>query len=224
MFKFLSHSAPSTDIAWDCATGSGQSAISLKTYFKQVFATDASEQQIANAKKLEGIEYRVAVAENSGLATGSCDLICVAQAAHWFDLNQFYKECDRVSKPDCLVALWCYQLFSISPAIDELVFRLYSQVLGDFWPAERRLVEDGYASMPFPYKPLATPKFSMTKDWDLNTVMGYLSSWSACHRYQASTGESPLTSFSEEMSKLWGPSDQIRSVNWPLHLKVGVVK
>ena len=48
MFEFLASLAPTRTLAWDCATGNGQAAISLSQHFTQVVAPDASDKQIAN--------------------------------------------------------------------------------------------------------------------------------------------------------------------------------
>ena len=66
--------------------------------FDRVIATDASEKQIANAQSHKIVEYRVAPAENSGIGSETIDLIMVAQALHWFDLDRFYAEARRVLK------------------------------------------------------------------------------------------------------------------------------
>jgi ubiquinone/menaquinone biosynthesis C-methylase UbiE len=68
------------ELVWDCATGNGQAANKLVNYFKKVIATDASAKQLGNAKQHERIEYKLALAEESGIATNSCDLITVANA------------------------------------------------------------------------------------------------------------------------------------------------
>ena len=60
--------------------------------FDRVIATDASEKQIANAQSHETVEYRVAPAENSGIGSETIDLIMVAQALHWFDLDRFTRK------------------------------------------------------------------------------------------------------------------------------------
>ena len=44
------------------------------------------------------VEYRVATAEESGLESKSVDLITVAQALHWFDLERFEAEARRVAR------------------------------------------------------------------------------------------------------------------------------
>jgi ubiquinone/menaquinone biosynthesis C-methylase UbiE len=99
LFEYLGSVAPSRQLAWDCGTGNGQAAVGLATLFDRVIATDASEKQISNAQPNERVEYRLAPAETSGLESGTVDLIMVAQALHWFDLDRFYAEARRVLKP-----------------------------------------------------------------------------------------------------------------------------
>src|SRR5438093_13000971 len=77
LFDYLGSIAPSRQPAWDCGTGNGQAAVGLAAVFDHVIATDASEKQIANAQPHERIEYPVAPAEDSGLESGSIDLIMV---------------------------------------------------------------------------------------------------------------------------------------------------
>src|SRR5688572_12850338 len=84
LFRFLASHCKKTGLAWDCATGNGQAAVSLASFFNEVIATDASPQQIAHAMPGEKITYYVASAYESGLENESADLITVATAAHWF--------------------------------------------------------------------------------------------------------------------------------------------
>jgi ubiquinone/menaquinone biosynthesis C-methylase UbiE len=113
-------------------TGNGQAAIDLAIFFDRVVATDASEEQIRNAKPNERIEYRVARAEESGLRSRSIDLITVAQALHWFDLDLFYLEAKGVLKPQGLLAAWCYHLLQIVPEIDAIVNKFYRETVGSY--------------------------------------------------------------------------------------------
>ena len=76
--------------------------------FDRVIATDASEKQIANAQSHKIVEYRVAPAENSSIESETLDLIMVAQALHWFDLDRFYAEARRVLKSDGILAASAY--------------------------------------------------------------------------------------------------------------------
>src|SRR5437660_11374619 len=125
LFNYLGNIAASRQLAWDCATGNGQAAVGLAGVFYRVIATDASEKQISNAQPHERVEYRVAPAENSGIKSGTIDLVMIAQALHWFDLDRFYTEARRVLKPDGVLAASDYNLLHINPAIDEVVNRYY---------------------------------------------------------------------------------------------------
>src|SRR5271157_2515050 len=86
LFDYLATLAPDNSAVWDCAAGNGQATLDLAARFEEVIATDASREQIASATPHPRIEYRVAPAEQSGLADESVSLVTVAQALHWFDL------------------------------------------------------------------------------------------------------------------------------------------
>src|SRR6266496_3944200 len=181
LFDYLGSVAPNRQLAWDCGTGNGQAAVGLASVFDHVIATDASEKQIANAQPHERVEYRVASAEESGLESGTIDLIMVAQALHWFDLPRFYEEVPRVLKNNGVFAASAYNLLHVEPAIDEVVNRYYYEVVGPFWPPERKLVEN-FADLPFPFHKVDAPKFEMTAQWSLDHLLGYLGTWSATQR------------------------------------------
>ena len=189
--------------------------------FVHVIATDASEKQIANAQSHEIVEYRVAHAENSGIGSKAIDLIMVAQALHWFDLDCFYAEARRVLKPDGVLAASAYNLLHIEKAIDEVVNRYYHEVVGAFWPPERALIEQ-FANLSFPFHEIDAPKFEMTASWDLDHLVGYLRTWSSTQRFIAVKGGDPVKEISDELGSAWGTPEQTRNVSWPLTLRVGV--
>jgi SAM-dependent methyltransferase len=221
LFDYLGSIAPSRRLAWDCGTGNGQAAVGLASVFDRVIATDASEKQISNAQPHQRVEHRVAPAENGGLESGTVDLIMVAQALHWFDLDRFYAEVRRVLKPKGLLAASAYNLLQIETAIDEIVNRYYYEVVGPFWPPERRLVEN-FAEIPFPFHRIDPPKFEMAVHWDLDHLVGYFRTWSATQRFIAAKGTDPLEQIIDELRRAWGNPQQARSIIWPLTLRVGV--
>lgn len=220
LFDYLGSIAPSRQLAWDCGTGNGQAAVGLASLFDCVIATDASNKQISNAQSSERIQYRVAPAESSGIDSETVDLIMVAQALHWFDLDSFYTEAQRVLKPDGVLAGSAYNLLHIEPAIDEVVNRYYYDVVGHFWPPERELVER-FADLPFPFPEINPPKFEMTAEWNLDHLLGYLGTWSSTQRFIAAKGTDPLDQVIDDLRNIWGNAHQVRNVTWPLCVRVG---
>ena len=65
LFTFLFNHVPDFNMAWDCATGSGQAAISLAEKFKHVYASDIGSEQISQAFKHERITYSTQESENT---------------------------------------------------------------------------------------------------------------------------------------------------------------
>ena len=220
LFTYLSSLTKDHHIAWDCATGSGQSALQLTRYFGQVIATDASESQINNARKHKGVSYGVARAENSGIETNSLDLITVAQALHWFDFSAFTTEVDRTLKINGILAVWSYNLLTLRPDIDELIKHLYATVLEQYWPEERRLVEQGYKSIDFPYDELSTPNFNMALNWNAGQLIDYLSTWSAVNAYISNNDNNPVELIQDKLLNLWGQTETEMPVTWPLTVRV----
>jgi len=221
LFSYLAGIAPSRRRAWDAGAGNGQASRALARHFREVVATDASAEQIARARPHPRVTYRVAPAEKSGLSAESADLVTAAQAAHWFDLPRFWREVRRVLVPGGAVAIWCYELFRVGPRVDAVVARFYRDVVGPYWPPERKLVETGYRTVEFPFEELAPPRFEMRRRWSLPRVLGFLSTWSAVQRFRQSTGEDPVAAIRPELAKAWGPSGGARTLRWELALRVG---
>jgi SAM-dependent methyltransferase len=220
LFQWLGSVAPARESAWDCATGNGQAAVELAEVFDRVIATDASEKQVARAEANSRVEYRVAPAERSGLDAQSIDLVTVAQALHWFDLDRFYAEVRRVLKPNGVFAALAYKLATVEPAIDVVVNRYYTDVIGKYWPAERVLVEK-FEQLPFAFPEIGVPQFEMVAAWTLEHLLGYLRTWSATQRFMAAEERDPLAGVENELRSAWG--DQMRRVIWPLTVKVGIL-
>lgn len=224
LFAHFANLAPRRLQAWDCATGGGQAAVYLAEHFEHVHATDASAQQIAAAHAHPRVFYAVAPAERTALANGSIDFISVAQAAHWFDLPAFYAEVSRVAAPGCILALYCYGLFSATPAIDAVVNRVYHE-LDAWWPPERAQIESGYQQMFFPFEELAMPHFDMRIDWHLEHMLGYLSTWSAVQRFKQERGTDPIAPLAGSLAAAWPVElKQAITVRWPLSFRVARVR
>jgi len=220
LFRYLASKTRDHAVAWDCATGTGQAAIMLADLYSEVWATDASSEQIAKARQHAGVRYKVAPAEASTLRDDSVDLITVAQALHWFDIPAFTWEVCRVLKPSGVLAVWTYNLLHVSPDVDGVIMALYSDTLADYWPEERKLVESGYRDIDFPLRQLKPPSIHMRENWDFNHLTCYLSTWSAVKRYEKEQGRNPLEDCHDRLLSSWGDPEKTRLVSWPLTLRV----
>jgi SAM-dependent methyltransferase len=221
LFAYLAAIAPGNRLAWDCGTGSGQAAVSLAEHFARVIATDASAEQIASARRHERVRYEVCPAEHTDLASCSVDVVTVAQALHWFDLDSFYAGARRVLRPGGVLAAWCYHLTVIEPAVDRVLARYYNEVVGPYWSPRVRLVNEHYRTIAFPFEELEPPAFTGETLWSLSDVVGYLDSWSSTQRFAEGRGYHPVDEIRRELSEAWGEPQSRRLVRWPLYIRVG---
>jgi SAM-dependent methyltransferase len=222
LFAFVADCAPRHDLVWDCATGSGQAAMALTDDFARVIATDSSAKQLAQAPPHARIEYRVAPAEDCGLPDHCADAITVAQALHWFDLPRFYAEARRVLAPGGALVVWSYNDALLDDQVLDAELQRYNgTTVEPYWPAERQIVRDGYGTIPFPFSPLASPPFTLTREWTLTELAGYMRSWSATVRYAAERGTDPVVAFETSVAARWGDPTTRRTVRWPLVVLAG---
>jgi SAM-dependent methyltransferase len=221
LFQQLADLAPSKACAWDCATGNGQAALALARHFTDVYASDASFAQINQASRHKGVHYCVATGEASAVAGDTFDLIVVAQALHWFDIDKFITEARRVLKKDGLLAVWCYQRMTINLAIDEIIMSYYTHTVGPYWPGERKYVENGYSNIEIPLVEQKLPPFVIEKHWDLQQVSAYVRSWSATQRYMREHHKDPVVALTETLRQVWGCTSNKHRVHWPLAVRAG---
>ena len=210
-------------LAWDCATGSGQAAVALAGHFGKVVATDASAEQLAAATPHPRVSYACATAEQSGLRSALSDLVTVAQALHWLDLERFYREVNRVVMRGGVIAVWSYGPIQVEPRIDALVNTLYRETIGSYWPSERAHVDNGYRDLAFPFAPIPSPTFDMARRWTLAQLLGYIGTWSAVQRYRKAKGDDVLDEFAARLAARWGDPSTTRQVSWPLLVRAGRV-
>jgi ubiquinone/menaquinone biosynthesis C-methylase UbiE len=224
-FAELAKAAPGHERAWDCATGNGQAAEGLAPYFTEVVATDASAQQIAAAEAMTqpvNVQFAVAPANASGLPDASVDVLLVAQAAHWFDLPGFYAEAERVLRPGGVLALLTYSgVCTQNEGLDVLLCEFYQVTVGPYWPPERAHVENDYRDLPFPWPEISFPAQTMTAQWSLDQLMGYLGTWSATSRYREQRGHDPLPALRASLEPLWGDVGSVRELSWALPVRIG---
>lgn len=224
MYQFLAGLASKHDLAWDCGTGNGQAASKMADYFKQVIGSDINQAQLDVAINKDNVKYFCWPAEKTELQDASVDLITVAQALHWFDLDLFYQEVKRVSKYNAIIAAWCYSLGSVNPDVDLFIKRLYTDILGsNYWPKQRGYIDDEYQTIPFPFKKIEPPRFILEKSMNFMQLIGYLNTWSAVKEFQQLNQENPINLVFSDLQMAWGEPEAEQVMSWPVHMLVGHV-
>jgi len=221
LFASLAALSSHRGLAWDCGTGNDQAARGLAAHFNRVVATDVSPQQLQQAAPGPSVEYLVAPAESCPLPNDSVDLVVVAQALHWFDLDRFCAEVRRVGRPGSILAATCYFEPSVNPALDAVLTR-YQETVRSYWPAGREWVDAGYRTIPFPFAELTMARRELRLDTDLPHFLGYLNTWSASRAFKNATGRDPLESYAADFANAWGATTRI--VTWQFNIRLGKIR
>ncbi len=103
----------------------------------------------------------------------------------------------------------------------KVVQHYYRNIVGPFWPPERRYIDEKYETLPFPFVELPVPEMRMKVEWDLNEFTGYLQTWSATKRFQEKHDQNPLDLARPLLVKSWGDPGNRQTVYWPIHLRLG---
>lgn len=208
-------------LAVDVGCGSGQLTRLLSPHFQQVIGIDPSQEQLSHAVKLNNITYLCSSAETVPIADRSVNLITAAQAAHWFDLPKFYQTVNRIGCEDVILALISYGVLELDTDLNERFQHFYWHEIGQYWPAERKLVDSGYQTIPFPFAEFTAPALAIELNWDLAAFLGYLSTWSAVRHAQKQGQQVILERFAQDIQLLWGDSTVARSMRWNINMRIG---
>ncbi|XP_021908450.1 putative methyltransferase DDB_G0268948 isoform X1 [Carica papaya] len=233
LFQFIASKSPSHDLAWDAGTGNGQAARSLAEIYKNVIATDTSPKQLEVAPKLPNIKYQqtppvmsMAELQQKVAAESSVDTVTVAQAMHWFDLPTFYSQVKFVlKKPDGVIAAWCYTLPEVNDVVDPILRRFYAVDAGKYWEPPRKMVDDKYMNIDFPFEPVDGEdktgpfEFMAERLMGLDEIFTYLRSWSAYQTAKEMGVELLTDDLIEEFKRGWGREKKL--VRFPIYLRIG---
>ncbi|ENC0934720.1 class I SAM-dependent methyltransferase [Escherichia coli] len=219
--KFLTDVVADRKHAVDVGCGTGQLTQLLAAGFDHVTGVDPSKDQIRNAHRGENIVYHVAPAEHLPHDLNDVNLITVAQAAHWFDLPEFYRECERIAAPKAVIALISYGVLQPDTILKERFMHFYSDEIGQYWPPERHHVDEGYAGIYFPFSEIYSPEIEICQEWTLKSFMGYLSTWSAVKKAAGAGKSHLLAGFYKDLSQLWGDPETARAFTWPVKIRAG---
>lgn len=223
VYDFVFQHITCFDRAWDAGTGNGQTAVALSKVFKEVIATDISRNQLIHAVQLPNIFYRKEPAEHSTLAEASVDLITIAQAIHWFDFENFYKEVKRVAKPGAIIAAFSYSMFRAEAEITDNIIQKFYSDSAPYWDAERRYINDQYKTISFPFDEITAPVFYINYEWTIEDMLGYIGTWSANQHYQKKFRRSLISEeFKNNLQQNWVNSETTK-LRFPVYMRIGKV-
>jgi SAM-dependent methyltransferase len=223
LFDWLAAVVAHRDAAWDVATGNGQAAVGAATHFARVVATDLSARQVAHGIPHPRIEYRVAPAEASGLASDSIDLITVAAAIHWLDLPRFYDEARRVAREGAVLAAWTYHVAHVGPPLEKVLGPFYYDVVGPYFSVATRLVDARYEGISLPGEPLASPPFFVAVRWNADQWINFIRTWSGVQSYIAAMKKDPVLDIEDAVREALGGGDTPVETRWPLYVRAARV-
>lgn len=220
--KSLADLCSGHQLALDVGCGNGQLTSLLAPHFGQVVGTDPSEKQLEHAKVADNISYLNQAAECIELAENSVDLVVVAQAAHWFDLEKFYAQVRKVAKPEAVIALVSYGVPYIDDPINAIFQKGYWQDVHQFWPAARRHVENSYADLYFPFVSIPVPSPNIKRSMTVVQFTRYIKTWSAYGNAKELNDLDKFERFLGSLTQVW-PESETKQVIWPISIKAAQI-
>ena len=92
--------------ALDIACGTGLSTNALLEIATNVYGTDTSQEMLNFASQPDKIYYSLAPAEQQPFEDNKFDLITVSSGVHWFDIDKFLVEANRLLKSKSWLVLY----------------------------------------------------------------------------------------------------------------------
>ncbi|KAF5938106.1 hypothetical protein HYC85_025612 [Camellia sinensis] len=234
VFQFIASKTPSHDLVWDVGTGSGQAAKSLSEIYKNVVGTDTSQKQLDFAPKLPNVKYQctppnlsMAELESTVAAQSSVDLLKPSIGSTF---RTFYQQVKWVlKKPNGVIAPWCYTIPEFDGSFDA-VFRQFYSDSKPYWESVRKLVDDKYRGIEFPFEPVEGAdhtgpfEFKTERLMDLDSVFTYIKSWSAYQTAKEKGVELLSNDVVENFKRAWAEDgDDQKVAKFPVHLRIGKV-
>lgn len=161
-------------------------------------------------------------AEKTNFKILSFDLITVVQAVNWFCLFAFFEEVKRVSKPETIVAFSGYNMVKISQEVENVINHFYHNIIGQYWSAERKLVDESYQSLFFPFNEIFVPSFKIKPDCSLNKILVYILSWSAVAKYSKINGRRRLHLIEKVLIAAFG-NIPLKPVSFNIFVRLGKI-
>ncbi|XP_038049349.1 putative methyltransferase DDB_G0268948 [Patiria miniata] len=206
-------------LAVDVGCGSGQNTRPLAPHFEMVIGVDVSEAQIKAAQSVENpsnVEFRIGSGESIPVPDGSADMITVAEAVHWFDIDAFFREVDRVLKPCGCVAIYSCNMYprvegddNKNQLLKDVVLK-FDSFLAPYGSDRIRHVRNMLADIHIPYEEtIRDDTLQIKHDTTLASFMNFVRSWSSYQGYRVKnpTGPDPVLAMQDRFIEILGLAD-----------------
>jgi len=181
----------------------------LINYFENVKSSDINGNQIKSGFKHNNIEYSVQNSEKTNYKDLSFDIVCVAQALHWFSSDKYYKEVNRILKEDGIFACWGYSFFKINNEIDKLINETIFDPILPYWAEENKLLWNNYSEIDFPFEKIEVPEIKMIETWNKIELVEYIKTWSAYKRFIDNNNNDIISNFLDTISGIWKDNEKL---------------
>lgn len=209
----------------------------MSEHYKQVIATDISEEQLKHAIPHPQIRYlhTPLTMSDDELVTllggeNSVDLITVASAVHWFDLEKFYPIVRRVLRnPGGILAVWCYSGIQLSPEID-LLLRTHFERTFPFRNPNVKYAVECYKTLPFPFESVGVGsegqplELEMQKEMSFEGLLKLLKSLSSFNTAKGQGVDLLSEEVVREFESAWGGPELVRTIIYKTYMLAGKVK
>lgn len=198
-------------ITVDVGCGNGQATKLFASYFDKAFGFDISEEQIKQAKILENgsnMKFSVSPSELLPFDNDSVNLITAATCMHWFNINEFLKECKRILKQNGTLAVFSYKIPQIiygdkSKILSDRVNNLYLK-FRHYFSNVLDIVDSKYEDVIFPLNDIERyNNFSIECNWTLKELLLYIDTWGLIQKHKSlHPNETDFDEFCDEMRKI----------------------
>ena len=97
-------------------------------------------------------------------------------------------------------------------------------MVGPYWPPERRITEERYQTIEFPFAEFEAPNFVIEQSVTLDDVAGYVRTWSATRRFVQEQAHDSVDGLVADLAVVWGAPQASRLARWPVAMRVGRVQ
>src|SRR6516162_6219415 len=97
----------------------------------------------------------------------------------------------------------------------------YKDVIGPYWDKERRLIDEEYKTIAFPFKEIAPLASSFSFQWSFEELHGYLTTWSAVQKFMKENSLNPVDHLMEKIKPHW--LSKAMRIEFPLFMRIGTV-